>query len=339
MFYKAIIQGKLDFGTQKSYDKVVKMFQYRVETYYRNELIFKSEDIFFPDELTLYIKRFVGNVTEKSFKNTSGLLEYCSQFAVNGSVRAWLVENGRILHFNNIEPESDKAAVQSFIKGRKLVRVEGKQEEAIAQLSKAIEKYDRHAQAYERRAKTCFILEKYSDALRDYNKALAIDPTIPSAFYGRARIHLMNKDWEQAIADFDQTIKKSVALESIHWKGRRLKAFSHIQIKQYHKAIFELKLFTKRKFTEDNPNYFWKRWGFYYYGISLLETENYQEALEAFNAAAEMDEVKDGILKKDILRNRGLCKKHSGKNGYIKDIKDAAALGDPVAKRLLKEIA
>lgn len=339
MFFKSIIQGKLDFGSQKSYDKVVKMYQYRVETYYKNDLIFKLEEVFNPEDLSLYIERFVGNVTEKSFKNTADLLSYCAQFAVNGNVRAWLLDSGTILHFHNIEPESDKAAVQSYIKGKNLVKVEGKQDEAIAELSKAIEKYDRHAQAYERRAKTCFIMKMYKDALRDYNKALIIDPTIPTAYYGRARVHLVNKDFEPAIADFDQAVKKSVALEPIHWKGRRLKGYCHIMIKQYHKAIFELKLFTSRSFPADNPNEFWKRWAFFYYGVALMEVENYTEALAAFDAASKLEVVKDGVEPKDILRNRGICKQKSGKNGYIKDIKDAAALGDTIATSMLKEFA
>ena len=64
MFFKTIIQGRLDFGTQNSYDKVAKMFQYRIDTYYKNEIIFKSEDIFKPEQLSLEIPRFVGNVSE-----------------------------------------------------------------------------------------------------------------------------------------------------------------------------------------------------------------------------------------------------------------------------------
>lgn len=338
MFYKAIIQGRLDFGTPRSYETVLKMYTYRVENYHKNDIIFKEEDIFIAETNELMIERFVGNVLEKSYKSTVELLEYCVQFAVNGSIRAWLVDNGEILHFHLLEPASDKAAVQSFIKGRSLVKVEGRQDEAIEELSKAIEKYDKHAQAYERRAKVSFIMQKYADALRDYNKALGIDPTIPSAYYGRARVHLHNGDLEAAVADFDQAIKKSVALEPIQWKSRRLKGEAHLRMKQYHKAIFELKLFTKRQFREGDSNNEWRRWALYYYGLALLENENYEEAIQAFNAALELPEINDRINLTDILRNRGIAKQRCGKNGYIKDIKEAASLGDRQASSLLEKI-
>ena len=93
----------------------------------------------------------------------------------------------------------------------------------MAALSKAIEKYDRHAQAYERRAKVCFRMKNYHDAARDYTKAINIDPTIPTAYFGRARVHMLNKDWELAIEDFNNTLKKSIALQPIYWKSRKLK--------------------------------------------------------------------------------------------------------------------
>ncbi len=315
------------------------MYQYRIETYYKNDIIFKFEDVFNEEELSLEIPRFVGNVTEKSFKNTVDLLSYCVQFAVNGTVRAWLLDNGNILHFELMEPESDKAAVQHFLRGRSLVKQEGQQDAAINDLTKAIEIHDRHAQAYERRAKTNLILRKYHDAVRDYTKSINIDPSNPSAYFGRARIALLEKDWKKASEDLDFAIKKSIALEPIHWKARRLKGLCHLYLKEYRKAIFELKLYTHRKFKDGDSNIMWKRLGFFSYGKALLEIEEYQEALAAFNQALEMEKVhEDGVEQYEILRYRGLAKKHSGKNGYIKDIKEAAKLGDKKANQILEEI-
>ena len=339
MFFKTIIQGRLDFGTQNSYDKVAKMFQYRIDTYYKNEIIFKSEDIFKPEQLSLEIPRFVNNVSEKAFKNTTDLLAYCAQFAVNGTIRSWLLDNGEILHFELIEPQSDKAAVQSFIKGRSMIRETGKKHEPMAELSKAIEKHDRHAQAYERRAKTCFLLKNYNDALRDYNKCLNIDPTIASAYYGRARVYSIQGKAEMAIADFDNAIKKSVALETIHWKARRLKGGMHFELKEYDKALFELKLFVNRKFKKNDPNLAWRRWALFYYGVSCFETENYIDALVAFNEAIELPDLTDGIDVSEILRYRGLSKNKAGKSGGIKDLKDSVKLGNKKSSALLKEMA
>ena len=338
MFYKTIIQGRLEFATQKSYDKVLKMFEYRAENYHRNEMIFSSEEIFIADKLLLDIPRFVGTSSEKHFKNTASLISYCAQFAISGSVRAWLIDEGNVMYYEMMEPNSDKAAVQSFIKGRDLVKQIGKEQEAIKQLDKAIEKYDRHAMAYERRAKVNFYLKDYHNALRDYNKCIDIDATIPTAYYGKAKIYTIQEDWENAIKNYDITLKNTVALQPIYWKARRQKAYCHIQLKQWEKAAFDLKLFTKRPFDTDNPNYPWLKQAYYQYGMVLVELENYDEALASLDAAVNLP-AHSSVSDAELLRYRGIAKQKIGKNGFIKDLKDASDLGDKIATTLLKELS
>ncbi len=338
MYLKTIIQGRLEFGTEKSYEKVTKMFQQRVETYYKTDVIFKFEDIFKEEELCLEIPRFVGQVSEKAFRTTTNLLKYCTQFAIAGSVRAWLINEGEIVQFETLEPDSDKGAVQSYVKGSKLVKVKGKEKEAIEALSSAIEKYNRHAQAYERRAKVNFIMRNYHDALRDYNKCIAIDPSIPTAFYGKAKIHMLREEWALAIENLEESIKKSIALQTLYWKSRRLKSECHIVLKEWQKAAFDLKLFTNRNFAKDDPNRFWLRWAFYQYGLVLMTLEEYGEALKAFDKATGFPNTEDGVNEADILTQRGLAKQKAGKTGFKKDIKEAAAKGGLKAKNLLKTI-
>ncbi len=338
MYLKTIIQGRLEFGTEKSYEKVTKMFQQKVETYYKSDVIFKFEDVFKDETLCLEIPRFVGQVTDKAFRTTTGLIGYCAQFAIAGSVRAWLINEGDIVHFETLEPDSDKGAVQSFVRGRKLVKVKGKENEAIAALSTAIEKYDRHAQAYERRAKVNLLMRNYHDALRDYSKCINIDPSIPTAYYGKAKIHMVRNEWELAIENLEESIKKSIALQTLYWKSRRLKAECHIVLKEWQKAAFDLKLFTNRNFEKENPNRFWLRWAFFHYGLVLMEIEEFVEALKSFDKALNMPEIADGLNEVEILTQRGIAKQKAGKNGYVKDIKDAASKGGKKAKNLLKAL-
>ncbi|MBK9734888.1 MAG: hypothetical protein IPO92_07950 [Saprospiraceae bacterium] len=339
MYLKTIIQGRLEFGTRKSYDKVTKMFLQRLENYYKTDVFFKYEDIFKDDEMSLEIPRHVSQVTDKAFRTTTSLLGYCAQFAIAGSIRAWLINEGEIVHFLTLEPDSDKGAVQSFVRGRKLVKVSGKEKDALEALSQAIEKYDRHAQAYERRAKVNFIMRNYHDALRDYNKCIAIDPTIPTAYYGIAKIHMLKEEWMEAILNLDESIKKSIALQTLYWKSRKLKAECHIKLKEWQKAAFDLKLFTSRAFESDNPNKFWVRWSFYQYGLVLLELEEYVDALKAFDKAINLpDNPEDGVDAAELLTYRGIAKQKAGKSGYVKDIKDAAAKGSKKAKSLIKTI-
>lgn len=337
IYFKTIIQGRLEFGTAKSYGKIHKMYIERAENYYKNDIIFQVEEIFDEQKLTLEIPRYVGHHSEKTYKNTVALLDYCAQFAVAGSIRAWMAESGKTMHYDLMEPTSDKTAVQAFIKGRKLVRVAGKEDAAIAALSKAIKKYDRHGQAYERRAKVNFIMGNYHDAARDYTKCINIDASIPNAYYGRAKCKILQNELEEAIEDLEQGLKKSIALQPLYWKMRRLKAETHIKLRQWEKAEFDLKLFCNRNFGNDNPVQTWKRWGWVNYGKVLLELKKYKESDAAFTQALENEKYnQNGTTDAEIYRLRGLAKKKGEISGYTIDLKKAIELGDELALKILK---
>ena len=104
MLYKAIIQGKLEFGTKRTYDKVLKMYNYRTEHYHKNDILFEPAEIFIEDDLMINIPRYVTQVYEKSYRNTAALLEYCAQFAVAGALNTWMTNEGKILHHNLLAP-------------------------------------------------------------------------------------------------------------------------------------------------------------------------------------------------------------------------------------------
>lgn len=326
--YRVIIQGNLDFGNEKSYEKAKKMYTYRLENYFKNDAIFKEvETMFFDEELSLNIPRYVGQSFEKTFKHTVSLLEYCAQFAVSGVVKCWQTDSGKILNYADIEPESDKGVVVSYQKGKALSKQEGQEEEAFEQLTKAIEKYDKHAMAYERRGNVNLALGKEADAIRDFNKTISFDDSNPFAYYGLAKVYILQKSFQKAIDNLEIVCKKSLALQPIYWKARRLKADCHLKLGQNDKAEFDLKLFTKRVFKKDDPNYGWKRHGLYNYGRALFNLEKYVDAIAAFQGALDTQEGIDNIPLEDIYFYLGNSKKNAGKNGYVSDLKKATEMG------------
>lgn len=339
MLHKTIIQGKIEFGTEKSFQKALKMYEYRAENYHKSETLFESEEIFLVENYLLSIPRFVKQTYDKAYRNTVSLLKYCTQFGLSGEINAWLIDEGKILNYTHMEPDSEKIAVLNYRKGIDLLGQKGKEEDAIKLLTQAIEKYDRHAQAYQKRAKVNVMLQRYHDAMRDYTKSIDLDDTNPYSLYGRAKVHMDNEDYDKAAIDFDNATKKSVALQPIYWKARRLKAKCHFKLKEYEKALFDLKLFTNKKFDESNPNFLWKRSSFYDYGIVLIETEDYEKAIEMFDSALDLEEGYDSIPKSEMLKQRGIARQKSGKNGHIKDFKEAADLGDKEAASLLKALS
>lgn len=250
---KLVFRGRLDFGNQRTYDLVVKHWQTRIENYFRMEVLFKAEEIFNPEELAINVPQQTLLSTEKHWRNTTSLLQEVAQYALAGNVGAWWVQNGQILAEYQIEPKSDKIAVSEYLRGRELVQ-QGGMEEATIALNNAIEKYERHAAAFERRGYVNYKLKNFNDALHDFSKSIAINAATPEAYYGRGKILMIKNDWDNAVLDFDQTIKKSLAVQPIHWLARLRKGDSLFHAKRYKEAIPELKFFLQRKFQESDPN-------------------------------------------------------------------------------------
>lgn len=339
MTYKTIFKGRLEFGSPKSYEKVVKMYQHRVENYYKSDVLLKEEEIFDEASSAIDVPRFITQGTEKSWKNTFSLLEYIAQFAVAGNFVAWMTDDGKILHHGVVEPRSDKVAVQAYLKGRDLMQKSGKEDEAKAALSKAIEKYERHALAYERRGQVNLMLKNYEDAMYDFTKSIDFTYGHPEPYLGRAKVHIHNKNREAAITDLEQAIKKSIPLQPIYWKARRLKADCHLKLKDYQGALPDLKFFSNRQFMIEDPNYLVKRGVSFKYGKVLLETGDFQEALNVFDSVLKMEEGSDKISESEKILYRGIARKKAGKTGFLKDWQQAAKLGSVQADKLIKENA
>jgi tetratricopeptide (TPR) repeat protein len=308
MTYKTIISGRLEFGNAKTFDKVSKMYQQRIETFYRTaELMFKGEDIFDASTTSLTIPRLVVQATDKSWQNTLDLLDYVVQFAVAGDLRAWMTDNGKVIREALIEPNSDKAAVRAYLAGRELIKKEGREKEAREALSSAIEKYERHALAYERRGYVNFVLKNYADALYDYTKSIDINPNNAAPYFGRAFVKMQQDDLVGAIADFEQAVKRSIPLQSIYWKSRRIKAECHLRLQEFEQAATELKLVVVRTFAKDDSNYKWRQKAWCDFGRALSAIGKHADAVQAFDQALKIEDALRPIAKEDLLQLRELA--------------------------------
>lgn len=341
VFHKSIFQGRLEFGAGKNIEKALQMWIIRSEQYYRNEIMFKPEQIFMIDQGAIDIPRIVLQASDKYFTNTLNLLDYIAQFASAGILGGWLIDQtGKgVLRHKMIEPQSDKIAVQEYIRGKKLIGTKGKEKEAIEALNLAIQKYERHSLAYERRGYVNYTLKNYKDALDDFNKSIEFDENNALAYFGRAQVFLHNNDTKRALDDLGLTVLKSLALQMVHWQARFQKGELHYQLKQYKEAAFELKLFCDRNFDPKDLNALKKREAAYIYAKILMEQEQFEEAAHRFNlalAAIEEDTKSSKVTKADILLQRGLAKKLAGKNGFMADVKEAATLGNKEALKMLQ---
>jgi len=250
---KVVFRGRLEFGSQRTYDMVLKHWNTRVDSYFRADVLFTAEQVFTEDDFALTVPQQTLMSTEKRWRSTTALLEEVAQFALAGNVGAWWVQNGRVLDQHHIEPKTDKSAVSEFLRGRELVQ-QGGMEQASEALTNAIEKYARHAAAYERRGYVNYKLKNYNDALYDFTKSIAIYSHNPEPYYGRGKVNMLKNDWEAAIVDFQQAFDRSLAVQPIYWLSRLRKADCLFHLKRYKEVIPELKLFMQRSFAENDPN-------------------------------------------------------------------------------------
>jgi tetratricopeptide (TPR) repeat protein len=338
--FKTIMSGRLEFGTQRSYEQVLKLYQHRMENFYRNDILLKADDIFLENTFSLEVPRFISECQEKSWKNTLNMLEYIAGFAIAGDFRIWVISEGTLVEHRTIEPSGDKTATQAFLQGRKLIKEKGMEEEAMGALSRAIEKFERHALAYERRGYVNLRLQNLEDALYDFSKSIDLHPNNPDAFWGRANVKLRKKDLKGAIADLEKAISTSIPHQPVFWSARRLKGECHMLLGDFLKAIVELKLVAARRFGANDPNAKWQKNALFNYGRCLMENGDYKEAIVQFN---KMFDTPSSLIEvpplADQLFYRGLARKKAGENDFINDLREAKEHGSEKASSLLETIS
>ncbi|MCO6489187.1 MAG: tetratricopeptide repeat protein [Phaeodactylibacter sp.] len=339
MTFKTIFSGQLEFGNERSFERVQQMFEHRAENYYRQVLLLKPEDIFNAENHTLEIPRLIAMATEKEWRNTINMLEFIVQYAIAGDLSAWMVEEGRVIDHRHVEPKGDKAAVQAFLTGRELVKEAGKEEEAMKALSRAIDKFARHAKAYERRGFVNYQLRNFKDALYDYSKSIDINPDAAEPYFGRAIARIAMEDDKGAAQDLELAAKNSIPLQPMYWQARRIKGECHLRLGEFDKAALEFKLFTRRNFSKENPNFRWRKRAFFNYGRALLETGQYADSVKAFDQALEIEAAKGEFPEADLLVCRGIALQKAGKGGFKKDWEAAASQGSERAAELLQAAA
>jgi tetratricopeptide (TPR) repeat protein len=336
---KMIFKGRLEFGNTRTYEMVTKQWNTRLETYFKSDILFKGEDIFLDEEyaLTLPQPHSVLYGTEKAWRGTTDMLREIVQFAIVGKLQCWCIYNGVVTEII-LEPKTDKGAILEYWLGCELVQKDGGMEEASAALSRAIDKYQRHALAYERRGYVNYKLGNFKDALYDFSKSIDIYPGNPEPHYGRGKVRMLKNEWEAAAQDFEYTLKRSIALQPLFWLARLKKGECLVHCKKYNEAIPELEQYLKRDFDKENPNFRRRRRAWYLLGKALLGIGKVKEALNAINQSIAIREGVELLPESEALLQRGIVLKQSGAKGFQNDFEAAAALGNVEAVRMLKEM-
>ncbi|KAI1186820.1 mitochondrial import receptor subunit tom-70 [Nemania serpens] len=153
----------------------------------------------------------------------------------------------------------------------------GSQELALEDLNKSIELDPTMTQSYVKRASMHLEMGNRDKASEDIESAIKQDENDPDIYYHRAQLHFIHAEWQSAAKDY----QKSIDLDNSF-------IFSHIQlgVTQYKMDSFASSAATFRRCIK---NFSRVPDVYNYYGELLLDQGKYDEAIQQFDTAMEME--------------------------------------------------
>ncbi|KAM7189066.1 outer mitochondrial membrane translocase [Rhypophila sp. PSN 637] len=157
--------------------------------------------------------------------------------------------------------------------------LQGKHEEALADLTKSIELDETMTQSYIKRASMNLELGFPDKAEEDFTKAVAQNSADPDIYYHRAQLHFIKGEFAEAQKDY----QKSIDLDGDF-------IFSHIQlgVTQYKMGSIASSMATFRRCVKNFPN---TPDVYNYYGELLLDQGNFPDAIDKFDKAIELEKA------------------------------------------------
>lgn len=208
-------------------------------------------------------------VTRRGFRNRRSLV-------LGGPIVVGAVALAMSLMSGWLTPGSpqDEAAERSN-RGAELMN-EGRWEEALAELDKAIELDPNNAYAYTNRGGVNAGLGQYEQAIADLDKAIELDPNLASAYDSRGGAYAGPEQYEQAIADLDKAIDLEPSLAGAYYN----RGHAYLRLARYEEAIADL----------DNAMELGPSIAAEYYarGLAYAGLEQYNYAIADFDRAIEL---------------------------------------------------
>ncbi|PHI18491.1 hypothetical protein CEQ90_17580 [Lewinellaceae bacterium SD302] len=331
---RIIIAGQLEFGSDRVYEQVVQQYMHRMEHYYKNDILLKAEDIFREEDRTLDVPRKVVPATDRQWLNTLNLLTRVSTFSIAGDLNLWRLQGGQMKEHHVLEPRGDRTTTQLYLKGRELLDQEEKFSEARDALTKAIESFERHSIAYERRGYTNYQLQNYKDALYDYEKSIKISPSRPAPHYGRGLVNLLHVDrTEVAVEDFEKVTKLAIPHQDIYWLARAMRGDALMKLDRQEEAFKEYRFFLGRKQDLVKLRKLDRRVASTL-AIGLAENGKCNDAITYFEKSLEAQEDHKAAPEGEIRFRFAKCLREIGDKRWKDEGKKAVELGHKAAEEL-----
>ncbi|KAI0870333.1 mitochondrial precursor protein [Hypoxylon argillaceum] len=153
----------------------------------------------------------------------------------------------------------------------------GSQEQALEDLNKSIQLDPTMTQSYVKRASMHLEMGNRDKAAEDIESAIKQNEDDPDIYYHRAQLHFIHGEWQNAAKDY----QKSIDLDNTF-------IFSHIQlgVTQYKMGSVASSMATFRRCIK---NFSRVPDVYNYYGELLLDQSKYEDAIQQFDTAMEME--------------------------------------------------
>jgi len=152
-----------------------------------------------------------------------------------------------------------------------------KQNEKLADYSKAIAHNPIDAAAYNNRGINLCNEGKYAEALEDYNKALSLKADFVEAYTNRGNVYSKMHQFVKARSDYD----RALALDSLYAPAYYNRAHLFLVLGRYEKAIHDFQRVIMLQ--PENPK------AFNYLGICYENSGQFDKALQSYEHAIELD--------------------------------------------------
>jgi tetratricopeptide (TPR) repeat protein len=168
----------------------------------------------------------------------------------------------------------DNRATNYYEKGKKAYSLQ-KYQEALSNFDKALEIKPNFTEVYSDRGRTKYDLEDFQGALADFNKAIEAKPSA-SSYHNRGLAKYSLGNLKEAMEDFNQAIQMDPNFAEPYLPRGSIK----YDLKNLKEAITDFD-----KAIQINPNYVLP---YYNRGIAKSDLKNYQEAIKDFYKALEI---------------------------------------------------
>lgn len=336
MTCKVIIQGWLEFGSQKRFDKVQKMLIWRAETHYKNESLLDPETVFDENSKTLHIGRLVEQATRKSWNNTVALLEYAAEFAISGKIEVWIAGMPPNRFHYSIEPAGDREVVVKYQEGKEYL-TNGETKKAIEAFEATIQLYPKHFLAYLGLVDAYLQIADRKKAAQYINKAKKIRDNDPGLYMRSGLLSMHSKDYKSAIEAFSLCTKFAIALQSIYWRARFHKGLALMALSNWNDAAKEFNFFIAKTFDKKDDNN--KRLPEAHFRLAqcFVHLEQFKPAIKSIETAESLNITSASVPGEEITLYKGLARKGAGYKDYQTYLKKAATDGSEEAAKLLEE--